>query len=336
MKTEEIKMPEKSALNPKAKVLFIYENLSEFVARDIDLLRKDFEVIPFHYTKKRFKLILAVMKSDVNISRFALGYAAIAVLFSKLFGKKSIVVVSGYDVVTIPEFEYGAMLNPKRVRETKFSLKRANAVTAESESLKQDTLKHVKREILVIHQGFESKRYSFVGEKESMAITVGNVTKQNFKRKGLEYFVKAAKYLPDVQFVLIGKFADDGIEQLRIMASDNVKFTGFIEEEELIEYYRRAKVYVQVSAHEGFGCSLAEAMLCECVPVVTDRGAIPEVVGDTGFYVPYQDVEATAEAIREGLSSEKGKEARERIVTLFPPEKRRQAFRKLILGLLDK
>jgi len=29
--------------------------------------------------------------------------------------------------------------------------------------------------------------------------------------------------------------------------------------------------------------ALAEAMCCECVPVVTKKGALPEVVGDTGL-----------------------------------------------------
>ena len=67
---------------------------------------------------------------------------------------------------------------------------------------------------------------------------------------------------------------------------------------------------------------MAEGMLCGCVPVVTDRGAIPEVVGDTGFYVPYGDPEATAEAIKEALNSNKGKQARERIKKMFPIERR--------------
>lgn len=57
-------------------------------------------------------------------------------------------------------------------------------------------------------------------------------------------------------------------------------FIGFVQDENLLMYYQRAKVYdVQVSAHEAFGMSLAESMLCECILVVTDRVALPEVVG---------------------------------------------------------
>ena len=104
----------------------------------------------------------------------------------------------------------------------------------------------------------------------------------------------------------------------------------------MLKYYQRAKVYVQVSAHEGFGCSLAEAMLCECVPVVTNKGAIPEVVGDTGFYVPYGDLKATAEAIKEALKSDRGKEARERIKRMFPVEKREEKLVSLICKIKNE
>jgi len=98
---------------------------------------------------------------------------------------------------------------------------------------------------------------------------------------------------------------------------------------------QRAKVYVQVSAHEGFGCALAEAMLCECVPVVTACGAIPEVVGNTGYYVPYEDIEAVAETIKRAFKDgeAKGKKARKRIEEEFPMEKRENRLIEVIMRL---
>lgn len=59
--------------------------------------------------------------------------------------------------------------------------------------------------------------------------------------------------------------------------------------------------------------ALAEAM---------DGVALPEVVGDTDFYVSYVNPETTAEAIKGALKSNKGKEARDRIENVFPIEKR--------------
>lgn len=78
---------------------------------------------------------------------------------------------------------------------------------------------------------------------------------------------------------------DDSIDYLKSIATPNVEFTGFVAEDELIKWYQKAKVYNQPSWHEGFGISVAEAILCECIPVVSDCGALPEVVNRSrAFY----------------------------------------------------
>lgn len=58
---------------------------------------------------------------------------------------------------------------------------------------------------------------------------------------------------------------------------------------------------------EGLPTAVCEAMLCECVPVGTNRYGIPIAIGDTGFYTEYGDVELTAEAIKKALDSNNGK-----------------------------
>ena len=93
-------------------------------------------------------------------------------------------------------------------------------------------------------------------------------------------------------------------------------------QDELREFYRRAKVYCQLSMREGHPNALAEAMLCECVPVGTDIPGVRGVMGDTGYIVPLGDAERTADAVRKALLSHKGKEARERIKNLFSLEQR--------------
>jgi len=117
------------------------------------------------------------------------------------------------------------------------------------------------------------------------------------------------------------------LKKLQDIASPNVEFLGPLSQDELIPYYQRAKVYCQLSMREGLPNALCEAMLCECVPVGTRYCGIPTAIGDTGFYVPYGDPKATAEAIKKALKSDKGKAARERIKTMFPIERRE---RKLI------
>lgn len=102
-----------------------------------------------------------------------------------------------------------------------------------------------------------------------------------------------------MQFVLAGKWRDDAIDYLRSIATPNVVFTGQVENPTLIDLYTRSSVYVQLSRHEGFGLSVAEAMLAGCIPGVTRVGSLPEVVGDAGIYVDTKEPAEIARAIHE-------------------------------------
>jgi len=84
-----------------------------FSQRDLDILRKHFDVRTVRTHPKRMKLIkrmliiLKILKgtlwADLTFTWFAGCTAFIAVLFSKILGKKSIVTVGGYEVANVPE-----------------------------------------------------------------------------------------------------------------------------------------------------------------------------------------------------------------------------------------
>lgn len=323
--------------NKKIKILFICPHVSTFILKDLEILKKYFCIKTLHYKGKKDlpMLIWGILTTDLNFSWFALGYATAAVFFSKLFRKKSVVVAGGWDVVNMPEIGYGAMQSPKRRRKTKFTLKYADKVLAVSESIKKNVLQWApSSNVETVYHGFDHSKCK-AGDKEDMVISVGTSAWHTLKVKGIETFIKSAKCLPDIHFMLIGPHKDDSLNYLKSIASPNVEFIGYTPFERLLDYFGKAKVYVQVSAQESFGSALAEAMLCECVPVVTNKGALPEVVGDTGFYVPYGDPEQTAQKIKEALKSDKGREAKERIKTLFPIEKREARILEIINELLN-
>ena len=281
------------------KIALIYYDFSSFVQQDCEILSRHFKVARVNYWRPfdLFKIFLSAWQCDVSFSWFASGHSFAAVLFSKLLGKKSIVVAGGYDVACVPEINYGQFAH-STVRKfmTEFSLKHADLVLPVSEFTKKEVLRWaMPKKIQVVYNGIDINRFSAGGKKEDLVITVGGVSRSNLRRKGLETFVKSARLVPEARFVVIGKEQDDSINSLRSIASPNVSFTGFVNDKELLQWYQKAKVYVQASAYESFGMSLAEAMLCQCVPVVTDRGALPEVVGETGYYAPFEDEKATAE-----------------------------------------
>jgi len=327
----------------KPRILFVawYPYGVSWVRRDLDILKEYYavEVVQCIRLADALKIFIKMMKVDISFVWFAGKAAAATVFFSKLLGKKSIVVAAGADAARVPEIEYGTALNPINRFFVQFSFQYADVVLAVSESTRIELLKnyHVNPEkVRVVYHGFEYEKYKSEGEKENLVLTVGGVSWGNMARKGLETFVKAANYLNDVKFMLVGAHEDECISYLKSIAGSNVKFTGFIPFPDLLGFMQKARVYVQVSAHEGFGCSLAEAMLCEEVPVITKRGAIPEVVGNTGIYVPYGNPRKTALAIKEALLSPKGKEARNRIVKKFPLSKREEALHEIIKNLLDE
>lgn len=312
------------------KILFVYRHNRTFVDRDLELLSKHFEVKPFFFTlKKIFSLLIHIYRSDLVFIWFASYHAFVTTLFTRVVRRPVIVVTGGYDVAGEKEIEYGLMLKSNTLkRMVSFVLKHADKILAVSEFNKKEIEKYLgitKAE--VIYNSVDSKKFYPEGKKQDLVITVGFISWENIKRKGLETFVKAAGFLPEIQFIVIGKALDDSISHLQSIASSNVKFTGYVSDKKLLAYYKSAKVYCQLSYYESYGMAPAEAMLCEVVPVVANRGALPEVVGDTGFYVPYGNEKETAEAIKKALQSKSGIKARERIIKLFPSEYREKKLR---------
>ncbi len=93
-----------------------------------------------------------------------------------------------------------------------------------------------------------------------------------------------------------------GVEQIeeaiaKAPDSSRILRTGYVSDDEKIDLYRGASVFVYPSIAEGFGLPVLEAMACG-TPVVTTTGSAPEeVVGDAAVLVPPQDPTALADAI---------------------------------------
>ena len=311
--------------------LVYYGHFSSFIKKDHDMLSRSYEVdvVSFSSLGSAPSLLKAIAGCRLALIWFAGGHAAATVLLSKLLRKKTIVVVGGFDVACIPEINYGRFAQGKtKSILTKFALKHADRVLVVDPTLKGDAIKNAGirgHNIDYLPSGFSDTEFYPNGRKEPMVLTVA--MGESWDRaiiKGLDVFVESAIHLPDVRFKVVG-IAGDALSRLKRAAPDNVEFTGFVSQHDLIESYQRAKVYCQLSMREGLPNALCEAMLCECIPVGTDRNGIPIAIGDTGFIVPYGDPVAAAKAIKEALleSGDRGKRARERIIELFP-EKRRE------------
>jgi glycosyltransferase involved in cell wall biosynthesis len=321
-----------------ARILMLNKLNLTFVKRDYGLLKEldhEVDLIAGNSYVDYFRQITRAKGFDLYFSWW--GTSPYTVLFAEIFGGKSVIVAGGFDAAEVPEIGYGAFTTWKK-HIVRYVFQTADMILAVSKNTKREVLQHAKpKNIRVMYNGVDVEEYKPEGKKEDLVVTVSELTWSRYRKKGLETFVRSAGFLPDIQFVLIGRHKDaDCLRYLQKIASPNVRFSGYIPFQELLDYYRRAKVYVQVSFHESFGVALAEAMACECVPVATKKAALPEVVGDTGFYVPYGNQKATVEAIKQALNeSNRGKEARRRIKVMFPLQKRKEELLEVIKALVE-
>jgi glycosyltransferase involved in cell wall biosynthesis len=324
-------------------ISFIYYHFSSFVRQDYEILSKHFQVEKVNYRKLQDVMTIArsIWRSDVSFSWFASGHSLIAVLLSIMLSKKSVVIAGGYDVAFVPEINYGQYTQGwKKRKYTDFALENADLVLAVSEFTKTEVLARAKpKRIEVIYNAIDVNWFRPGDEnegrrRENVILTVASGLKGVIQLKGLQTFVEAAAYLPKAKFVVLGLPRDEINALNSIRSSNNVELLGHMNQDGLIAYYQKAKVYCQLSYRESFGVALAEAMACGCVPVVTERGALPEVVGTTGYIVSFGDSEATAKAIEKALSSDKGKEARERIERIFSLQRREEKLVLLLESLI--
>jgi len=101
--------------------------------------------------------------------------------------------------------------------------------------------------------------------------------------------------------VIAGRETPDAAEWLRRMAAaplaGHVSRLGYVEEADRERLYAGARVLVLPSLDEGFGLTALEAMSAGIPVVASNRGSLPEVVGDAGTLVEPADVEALAAAL---------------------------------------
>lgn len=309
-----------------------------FVKNDFEILKRHFTVYPVQVSKNIVKSIVGFVRftysSDVIFVWFAGYQALLSVFFAKLFRRRLVVVAGGYDAAHVPEINYGAFIYWYRAAVAYFVFKKSDVIVAVSESTKREVLQRLApKEIVVVYNGIDTDLFTPKGVKERIVLTVAAINDLNLRKKGLRTFVKTADYLPETRFILAGRY-DEAVNELRKISGSNVEFTGYISFEKLLKLYRRSKVCAQLSYHESFGVALAEAMACECVPIVTRRAALPEVVGDCGIYVPYGDAEETAKAVIKAFDKgELGKRARERIVQVFSFDEREKRLVALVSSL---
>lgn len=226
--------------------------------------------------------------------------AGAAALIFKLFHPRTPLVLTLQEGDPIPEIMRTiGILRPI----FKMLFRRANVITAISNYLSEWAKKMGAREILLIPNGVDIKRFRNTNPKtqknEKMIITVSRLVPKN----GVGDLIEAMRYLPvHYRLLVVGagpletslKFEVES-EKLR----DRITFVGEVTHEKLPQYLWASDIFCRPSLSEGFGISFIEAMAAGLPVIATPIGGIPDFLRDkeTGLFCKVNDPKSIAEAV---------------------------------------
>jgi len=147
-----------------------------------------------------------------------------------------------------------------------------------------------------------------VPEGVPLLVYVGGFNRHKNVLRLIEAMPAILSACPDAHLAIVGRTTGDrfwdNIDELKAGASrdartsDRILFTGEISDEEMAGLLNGAAALVLPSLWEGFGLPALEAMACGTPVLASDRGSLPEVVGDAGlFFDPESPHELAAQAV---------------------------------------
>lgn len=131
-------------------------------------------------------------------------------------------------------------------------------------------------------------------------------------RKGIDKAIRAFARLnrSDAELLIAGTGRLES--RLKELASDlnvreNVRFLGFVSDEELPALYSSVDLFVLPSEYEGFGIVFMEAMACGTPVIGTDVGGVPTAIddGETGYIVPIGEISELTKRLQVLLNDKK-------------------------------
>lgn len=191
----------------------------------------------------------------------------------------------------------------------KMALKKSDYILTVSQNTKKDLVKYFNadpQKIVVTYNGVEdtfkpknSKYYEYlydrynISKDKKILLYVGNKK----PHKNLKNLIKAISLLKNKEnyiLILSGK-GFDGYDELEKMSKDmnlenQIIHTGIVSDEELIDLYNLADLFVFPSLYEGFGIPVLEAMACGTPVICSNTSSLPEVVEDAAYMFDPHDI----------------------------------------------
>ena len=222
--------------------------------------------------------------------------------------------VTIHDVYQLAYFSELSLLKKMYVKTMmNFSVKLSDYILTDSVFSKKEIIKYTsvdKNKISVIYLGLSdtfSNKESIPIINEKYFLFVGNIK----PHKNLKRLISAYKlFLKDNKnyvLYLVGKKdgflnGDNGIEQDIIGFEKYIKFTGFISDNKLKEYYKSSSLFIFPSLYEGFGYPVLEEMFFNVKIIASNIASIPEVGGKNMIYFDPYNIDDIVLKIKQALS----------------------------------
>jgi glycosyltransferase involved in cell wall biosynthesis len=246
------------------------------------------------------------------------------------FGLPSVVIVHDIGIVDCPLDRAGLnWITAWTIRQSLRGLRHADRIISVSRFTQARLLERypqLRDRIAVVHDGVGEQFLRFRGTRDGsrhyiesllnrplgspLLIYVGS----EHPRKNMKTLLQALRIVrdqyPHAQLLKIGTAGSPewraktvrGAADVGLRMDEDIVLLEGVSDDVLAHAYRAADVFVTASLYEGFGLPAVEAMAVGTPVVVTDRGALPEVVGDAGLVVK-ADAEALATAVCSTMTS---------------------------------
>jgi glycosyltransferase involved in cell wall biosynthesis len=177
---------------------------------------------------------------------------------------------------------------------------------AVSEFVKQEYIKYGydPRKLIVIPNSIDIANWQSAIRKPhegTNLIYVGRMTWEKCIDVLIKAFQKVSNEYPNTKLILIGDgpLLDTYHSLVKQLYPDSKKviFTGYLKPDDIKYYYSIADLFVYPSIGEAFGISLLEAMAYDVPALVSDGGALKDIVKDAGITFRVGQVEDLARKI---------------------------------------
>lgn len=179
-------------------------------------------------------------------------------------------------------------------RALRYAATHADHIMTISEKSKRDIIEHfgiAEDKITVTQLAVDRAHFQPIGKTPGVPyiLFVGTCD----ARKNIASLIRAFARIADViphKLLIVGRPAkkqDDSRYVARSLElKSRVVFREDVTYEQLPGVYSNADIFVWPSLYEGWAFPVQEAMACGCPVIVSDAGALPEVVKDAGIIVP--------------------------------------------------